>query len=63
MDIDLNEEFIDGMPDPAAFLADIGKIHPMARTGKLEDVAALVAFLVAEEIGFITGQIWPSQEV
>jgi meso-butanediol dehydrogenase/(S,S)-butanediol dehydrogenase/diacetyl reductase len=62
IDTDLNEDFIDGMPDPAAFRADIGKIHPMARTGKPEEVAALVAFLVAEESGFITGQIWPSQE-
>lgn len=58
IDTDLNEDFIDGMPDPAAFRADIGKIHPMARTGKPEEVAALVAFLAAEESGFVTGQIY-----
>ena len=44
--------------NPAAFRADIGKIHPMARTGKPEEVAALVAFLAAEESGFVTGQIY-----
>ena len=58
IDTDLNEDFIDGMPDPAAFRANIGKIHPMARTGKPEEVAALVAFLAAEESGFVTGQIY-----
>ena len=58
IDTDLNEDFIDGMPDPAEFRADIGKIHPMARTGKPEEVAALVAFLAAEESGFVTGQIY-----
>lgn len=58
IDTDLNQEFIESMPDPDAFRRDIGKIHPVARTGKPEEVAALVAFLAAEESGFITGQIY-----
>lgn len=58
IDTDLNQEFIESMPDPDAFRRDIGKIHPIARTGKPEEVAALVAFLAAEESGFITGQIY-----
>src|SRR5690606_6329116 len=29
IDTDLNEAFIEGMPDPAAFRANIGRIHPV----------------------------------
>ena len=58
IDTDLNTELVDSMVDPAAFRRDIARIHPTARTGKPEDVAALVAFLAAEESGFITGQVY-----
>lgn len=58
IDTELNFDFIETMPDPDAFRRGIGKIHPVARTGKPEEVAALVAFLAAEESGFITGQIF-----
>lgn len=58
IDTELNEGFIEGMDDPKGFRANIGKIHPVARTGRPEEVAALVAFLAAEESGFITGQIY-----
>ena len=58
IDTDLNLDFIESMPDPDAFRRDIGRIHPVARTGKPEEVAALVAFLAAEESGFITGQVY-----
>lgn len=58
IDTELNEAFIDSMPDPEAFRRDIGKIHPLGRTGSPEDVAALIAFLAAEESGFITGQVY-----
>ncbi|MTI09739.1 SDR family NAD(P)-dependent oxidoreductase [Curvivirga aplysinae] len=58
IDTKLNNDFIDSMPDPDAFRQDIGTIHPIGRTGQTKEIAALVAFLAAEESGFITGQIY-----
>ncbi len=58
IDTELNLDFIDSMPDPDGFRRDIGQIHPIARTGRPEEVAALAAFLAAEESGFITGQVY-----
>ena len=58
IDTDLNIDFIERIDDPDEFRRDIGKIHPIGRTGTPEEVAALAAFLAAPESTFITGQVY-----
>lgn len=58
IDTELNTDFIESLGDPAAFRAAIGTIHPVGRTGKPEEIGALVRWLVSDEAGFVTGQVW-----
>ncbi|MEO0485686.1 MAG: SDR family oxidoreductase [Pseudomonadota bacterium] len=58
IDTPLNEDFIASMPDPAAFRAEIGGIHPLRRTGTPEDVAQLICWLGSDAAAWITGQVW-----
>ena len=58
IETDLNTDYVASMPDPEAFRDGLAGIHPVGRTGQPEEVAALAAFLAAEESGFVTGQVW-----
>ena len=58
IDTELNLAFVDSMPDPQSFRAEIGKVHPLGRTGAPEGVAALVAWLASEEAAFVTGEVY-----
>jgi len=58
IETDLNAEFIESMSDPVQFRQQIGKIHPVGRTGEASEVAALAAFLASDDASFITGQIY-----
>lgn len=58
IDTDLNRDLIGRTPDSETFNRNIAGIHPVARTGRPEEVAALVSFPASDEAGFITGQIY-----
>ena len=58
IDTELNTDFIASMPDPATFHAEVARIHPVRRTGKTEDVAALALWLLSDDADFVTGQIY-----
>ena len=58
IDTALNEEFIESMPDPAAFRREIGGIQPLRRTGTPEDVAEFICWLASDAASFVTGQVY-----
>ncbi len=50
-------EFID--PDKIEeTLAGFNSFHPIGRVGRVDDVAAVIDFLLSDEAGWVTGAIW-----
>lgn len=47
-----------GLTGNAAMAQAIAQLHPMQRLGEPEDAAALAAFLLSPEAGWITGQVF-----
>lgn len=48
-----------GLLGNAQIAAAIAASHPLGRVGEAEDIAALAAFLLGPEAGWITGQVLP----
>lgn len=58
IDTPLNEDFIESMEDPPAFRDQIGRVHPLRRTGSPQEVAELICWLASDQSSFVTGQIF-----
>ncbi|MER8684164.1 MULTISPECIES: SDR family NAD(P)-dependent oxidoreductase [unclassified Mesorhizobium] len=56
IDTDLNANFVVSLPKQAR--GRLGAIHPLGRTGRVEEVAAMVAWIASDEAAFVTGQIF-----
>ncbi|MER8389321.1 SDR family oxidoreductase [Mesorhizobium sp. M1380] len=56
IDTDLNVNFVAALPEEAR--GRLGAIHPLGRTGRVEEVAAMVAWIASDEAAFVTGQIF-----
>ena len=50
---------IDASEDPAAALAAFGRVNPLGRVGREEEVAALAAHLLSDESAWTTGTVIP----
>jgi NAD(P)-dependent dehydrogenase (short-subunit alcohol dehydrogenase family) len=50
-------QYLDGLPDPAAGLADIKAAHPMGRIAQPQEVADAIVYLLGPKSSFVTGQI------
>jgi meso-butanediol dehydrogenase/(S,S)-butanediol dehydrogenase/diacetyl reductase len=55
---EMAEAYMESQPDPAAARRALASIHPVGRSGRPEDIAALAVWLASEESSFVTGQMF-----
>jgi NAD(P)-dependent dehydrogenase (short-subunit alcohol dehydrogenase family) len=55
IDTQISLDYFASFPDPAAEKRRVNDLHPLRRTGRPDEVAAAIAFLAADECGFMTG--------
>ena len=53
------QERIDASEDPEAALAAFGRVNPLGRVGREEEIAALAAYLLSDESAWTTGTVIP----
>ncbi len=55
VDTQIGIDYFATFPDPAAEKKRVDDMHPVGRTAQPDEIAAAIAFLAADECGFMTG--------
>jgi NAD(P)-dependent dehydrogenase (short-subunit alcohol dehydrogenase family) len=55
IDTELNDQYFNSQPDPAAFRGMVEHEYPMKRIGRTEEIAAVAAFLASDDASFVNG--------
>lgn len=56
-----SEDQVDSFIEPDKIeetLAGFNSFHPIGRVGRVDDVAAVIDFLLSDEAGWVTGAVW-----